>query len=152
MSHQAHQILIACDPPRQTHQSRLRAYRIGKFCRIVKAKPDAATQALSQQIFSQLLTLRKGQQYLFPQPTAVHCSITWGFPFPASVKAADRKHSQWRTQRPDLDNLSKTVLDALTDAGAWEDDAQVSLLTLAKFNSPSPSVSITLNPHPIHIQ
>lgn len=152
MNPTAHQLVIPCDPPRQTHQSRLRAYRIGKFCRIVKAKPDAATEALGQSITAQLLTLRKGQRFLFPQPHAVHCSITWAFPFPSAVKAADRKHPQWRTQRPDLDNLSKTILDALTDAGAWEDDAQVSLLTLAKFNSPSPSVSITINPHPIHIQ
>ena len=34
---------------------------------------------------------------------------------------ADARH----TQKPDLDNLAKAVMDALTDAGVWHDDAQV---------------------------
>lgn len=33
--------------------------------------------------------------------------------------------SNWVTTKPDLDNLEKAVKDALTDAGAWRDDAQV---------------------------
>lgn len=59
-------------------------------------------------------------------------------------KGRDRKYAQWRTQRPDLDNLSKSVLDALTDAGSWADDNQVTLLRLAKYNSPTPKLSIFL--------
>lgn len=31
----------------------------------------------------------------------------------------------YHTQKPDLDNLLKSTMDALTDAGAWSDDAQV---------------------------
>jgi Holliday junction resolvase RusA-like endonuclease len=31
----------------------------------------------------------------------------------------------WRDAKPDLDNLEKAVMDALTEAGAWRDDAQV---------------------------
>lgn len=31
----------------------------------------------------------------------------------------------YHTQKPDLDNLLKSTMDALTDAGAWKDDTQV---------------------------
>ena len=34
--------------------------------------------------------------------------------------------------RPDVDNLAKAVLDALTDAGAWADDSQVVSLGVRK--------------------
>ena len=36
------------------------------------------------------------------------------------------------TKRPDLDNLVKAVLDAMTWARWWEDDAQVTRMTLTK--------------------
>lgn len=37
-----------------------------------------------------------------------------------------KKDAPWRhTQRPDLDNLEKAVMDAMTSSGIWIDDAQV---------------------------
>ena len=36
------------------------------------------------------------------------------------------------TQKPDLDNLAKAVLDCLTEIGMWVDDAQIVGLTLRK--------------------
>jgi Holliday junction resolvase RusA-like endonuclease len=36
------------------------------------------------------------------------------------------------TQKPDVDNLQKAVLDALTQVGAWEDDSQVVAITASK--------------------
>jgi len=38
----------------------------------------------------------------------------------------------WHGQRPDVDKLARAVLDALTDAGVWRDDAQVSSLIAQK--------------------
>lgn len=38
----------------------------------------------------------------------------------------------WHDVRPDLDNLSKGILDALTTARVWKDDGQVARLVLEK--------------------
>lgn len=38
----------------------------------------------------------------------------------------------WRTKRPDLDNLTKSILDCLTDMELWADDSQVACLMLTK--------------------
>lgn len=37
------------------------------------------------------------------------------------------------TAKPDADNLAKAVLDAMTRAGAWKDDSQVSSLRVMKY-------------------
>lgn len=36
------------------------------------------------------------------------------------------------TQKPDVDNLAKAVLDVLTDLQVWADDAQVNSLTITR--------------------
>jgi Holliday junction resolvase RusA-like endonuclease len=114
----------------------------------VKAKADAATERVEREIAAHVLTIRKASPTIFPADVPLHCTICWGFSFPAAVKARDRKLTSWRTQRPDVDNLSKTILDCLTDAGAWADDSQVVMLTLMKYSTPSPHLSITINPQP----
>lgn len=50
---------------------------------------------------------------------------------PASIRKKD--FGQPKVTRPDVDNLTKLVLDAITDSHiAWEDDGQVSTLLLRK--------------------
>ena len=39
---------------------------------------------------------------------------------------------QYHTQRPDVDNLAKAVMDALTEIGIWQDDDQVFDLRVTK--------------------
>lgn len=39
---------------------------------------------------------------------------------------------KWHTQKPDADNMAKAVMDALTSAGAWTDDAQVAYTITSK--------------------
>lgn len=52
----------------------------------------------------------------------------------------------FHTIRPDLDNLAKPVLDALTDSGVfWEDDSAVYELHLGKRYSADPGVHITIS-------
>ena len=54
---------------------------------------------------------------------------------------------EYHAQRPDLDNLEKAVMDALTDAGAWADDCQVASKKSVKvWAQPNqmPGVTITI--------
>ena len=49
---------------------------------------------------------------------------------PATVKIANRPSP---VKPPDVDKLARGVLDALSDAGVWGDDAQCVKLTVMKF-------------------
>ena len=47
-----------------------------------------------------------------------------------------------RTKKPDLDNLAKLMLDAMTKAGFWRDDSQIAILVLEKFDGPIAGVAV----------
>ena len=46
--------------------------------------------------------------------------VTWLYPIKGK-----HKHMEWRTSRPDTDNLQKILKDCMTKCGFWDDDAQV---------------------------
>ncbi|MCL1801390.1 MAG: RusA family crossover junction endodeoxyribonuclease [Promicromonosporaceae bacterium] len=46
------------------------------------------------------------------------------------------------TSKPDIDKLTRAILDALTDAGIWRDDSQVVRLHAQKIYNTLPSVGI----------
>lgn len=50
----------------------------------------------------------------------------------------------WKTSTPDLDNICKSVLDAMSQAHFWKDDAQVIRLSASKFYhiSEGPQLSV----------
>lgn len=45
----------------------------------------------------------------------------------------------WCTTTPDADKCTRAVLDALTDAGIWHDDAQVAQLDVRQYYAPTPA-------------
>ena len=57
-----------------------------------------------------------------PEPLRGPLSVQLTFLMP---RPKSRKGDVWHATKPDGDNLTKAVLDALTDAGIWGDDAQV---------------------------
>jgi len=63
---------------------------------------------------------------------AVEVSIVAWFSMPSSwSKKKRREHEgRWHTQKPDADNIAKSVLDALKEH--WADDCQVCWLTVRK--------------------
>mgnify|MGYP000064395921 CR=1 FL=1 len=47
--------------------------------------------------------------------------------------------------RPDADNLTKMLLDAMTRCAFWRDDGQVADLRIAKLWGPEPGISIRID-------
>lgn len=62
------------------------------------------------------------------------------------ASARSPRHTQYKISKPDLDNLEKAVMDALTIAGAWNDDAQVVFKMSAKVTGKIDATSIMLMP------
>lgn len=60
--------------------------------------------------------------------------VEFHLPRPAALRRKkDPDHALWNARkRPDLDNLAKAVMDAMTKAGVWDDDGQVCDLRLRK--------------------
>lgn len=54
--------------------------------------------------------------------------VKWCFP-----KIKGSVDGQYKTTKPDLDNLQKLLKDCMTDLGYWEDDAQVASEISEKF-------------------
>lgn len=50
----------------------------------------------------------------------IELSVTWYF-----LAGKGHKHNEWRSTRPDTDNLEKLLKDCITEAGYWRDDALV---------------------------
>ena len=48
------------------------------------------------------------------------------------------------TVRPDADKLARSLLDAISDAGVWRDDAQVAELHVRKVYGDRPGVRVRL--------
>ena len=67
-----------------------------------------------------------------PLTCPVEISLEFVLPRPISrTRKTIENFSYWSVARPDIDNLVKAVLDALTDI-AWNDDTQVSCLMSSK--------------------
>lgn len=72
----------------------------------------------------------------------VRLSIVYRMPRPkAKIK------SVWHSKRPDLDNMDKATMDALSQAGVWHDDSQVANKETGKVyakENESPGASIVV--------
>lgn len=75
-----------------------------------------------------------------PLTGALKLDIVFRLPPPKTVK-----RSGWHYFRPDLDNLEKGTMDAMTRAGIWNDDGQVALKTTRKVYSVNPGADITIS-------
>lgn len=102
-----------------------------KSCIAVAAKPHIPPTPLAGTI---ALTV----EFIMPRPrahfrTGKHASELRG--------DAPEHHCS----RPDVDNLTKAVLDALTDIGMWIDDAQIALLGAVKLYGVKPGANIEIH-------
>ena len=75
--------------------------------------------------------------------TCVLLVITYMFPHTSNCPKWKRDGIAFMTQRPDVDNLSKSLIDCMTKCGFWEDDSMVNTF-MKKFRSPNPCIFITI--------
>lgn len=101
-------------------QPRVRAFARGRHARVYT--PDTADA------WKQAIVLAVRAQPFDPFAGAVWVDLLFLMPRPKRL----RERWAWHTSKPDSDNLAKAVLDALSQAELWSDDAQVAKLTVKK--------------------
>ena len=102
-------------PPTTTYQNKGVAYsRKKKRAYMYEREETAEARA-------DLEAVMAGHVPAAPLQGPVYLGVVWCFPDP------DHKHrdGEWRTSRPDTDNLEKMLKDVMTKLGYWKDDAQV---------------------------
>lgn len=69
----------------------------------------------------------------------IRLTVKWLFPL-----TKKSKHGQYKTTKPDTDNLQKLLKDCMTSVGFWEDDAQVASEIVEKFWSDTVGIYIKI--------
>ena|ERR1043166_1741242 len=77
--------------------------------------------------YAAMEVIGRGPNTAISGPVAV--SMTFTLPKP---KSAPKKRRSWPDRKPDVSKLVRATEDALTDIGAWEDDARIIDLTARK--------------------
>lgn len=116
-------------PPTVTHQE--------KSIRVVKGKPVVYEPAELKAARSKLMAHLGQHAPLVPMCGAVRLMVKWCFPI-----TGNHKNCQWKTTKPDTDNLQKLLKDCMTDLGYWKDDAQVASEIVEKFWAKIPGIYI----------
>lgn len=75
----------------------------------------------------------------FPYECAVRLMVKWLFPV-----TGDYKNGEYKTTKPDTDNLQKMLKDILTELKFWKDDALVASEIVEKFYSDIPGIFIVI--------
>ena len=107
-------------PPTATHQE--------KQVRVVKGKPIFYEPTRLKEARAKLaayLAQHRPQDVL---EGPLQLIVKWLFPI-----TAKHHDGQYKTTRPDTDNLQKLLKDVMTDLNFWHDDAQVASEIVEKF-------------------
>jgi len=106
--------------PTTTHQQKKVTVRGGKphFY-----EPQSLKEARS--LFTELLSPYTPEEQI---DGPIRLTVKWLFP---KIKKAT--HGQYKTTKPDTDNLQKLLKDCMTDLEYWKDDAQVASEIVEKF-------------------
>lgn len=117
-------IFLLLNPPRATAQMQKVAMVRGKP-RFYKPK---SVQGARDTLMRHLRPFRPTS----PIEGAVALRVVWLFP------RGRHRHNEWKTTKPDTDNLQKMLKDCMTELGFWKDDAQVVKETCEKRWSDEP--------------
>jgi len=69
----------------------------------------------------------------------IRLMVKWCFPIKGK-----HQDGEWKTTKPDTDNLQKLLKDCMTDCGFWKDDALVVSEIVEKFWAKMPGIYIRI--------
>lgn len=119
-------------PPTTTAQEKKASCVHGRVMFYEPAKVKQAKKVL----IDALLPFRP-KEPIEDKPIFLCCQ--WIFPTPKG-----RKSGQWKTTRPDTDNLQKMLKDVMTQTGYWKDDALVVSELVSKKWGKHPGIMIRI--------
>ena len=78
-----------------------------------------------------------------PFAKQIKVTIHFYLPRPKTLKTVKKwlMREIYHTSKPDIDNLIKSTLDALTDCGMWHDDSQICIIEATKMYESKPDGS-----------
>ena len=125
------EFFLPMNPPTKTHQM--------LQVRVVKGKPvfyePSDLKAARAKLMAHL-----GQHVPKVKYTkAIRLTAKWLFPI-----TGKHKNGEYKTTKPDTDNLQKLLKDCMTDAGFWTDDALVVSEIIEKFWAEIPGIYIKI--------
>ena len=125
------EFFMAMIPPTVTHQE--------KKIHVVNGKPvtyePEELKATRRKLCSHLAIFKPEEKYV----GAVELLTKWCFP-----AKGKHKNGEYRTSKPDTDNLQKLLKDCMTEVGFWKDDALVCREITEKFWSDVPGIYIRI--------
>lgn len=125
----ATEFFMPMEPPTCTHQEK--RVHVGKDKKPVFYEPQELRNARAK-LEAHLARHKPDERY----GGAVELVATWCFP------RGKHKDGEYRTSRPDTDNLQKLLKDCMTRVGFWKDDAQVCREITEKFWAEIPGIYI----------
>lgn len=76
-----------------------------------------------------------------PIVDGVRLTVKWCFPV-----NGQHRNGEYRTSKPDTDNLQKLLKDVMTELGFWKDDALVASELVEKFWADMPGIYVRIEP------
>lgn len=129
----ATQFFMAMEPPTCTHQQK----KIG----VRKGKPYTYEPAELKDARAKLEANLAKHAPQTPYRAGVRLTVKWCFPV-----VRNSHNGQYKTTRPDADNLQKLLKDVMTTLGFWADDALVASEIIEKFWADVPGIFIRVEP------
>lgn len=128
------EFFMPMEPPTVTHQEHKVAIRNGKPVFYDPPELKAAKAKLTAHLAKH--TPKKKYKY------GLRLTVKWLFP------KGLHTDGEYRTTKPDTDNLQKLLKDCMTRVGFWEDDAQVASEIIEKFWADIPGIYIRIEELP----
>lgn len=133
------EFFLKCVPPKATHQASLRIFK-SKDGRQFVGRDKRGRKAADE-----LLLMLMEHAPDKPFEGAVEVYVCWRYPWRKS-EAKKNMVDGYRPcdKRPDIDNLAKSLFDAMTRACIFQDDSQIATLTFQKEWGDKPGIEVKI--------